>query len=768
MSKTSQRTPKVTTEVQDQIEIDLRKFILIISRYWAPSLIAFSVIVLPIGIFALTRKANYRAVGSVLIKKDVPSSAVLGLKVDVGEIDSLDRTGPLTTQAEIVKSLPIVQRTIDELDLRDKEGLPLKSDVFLKNLKVAPVPRSDLLSVEYRSEDPQLAAEVVNHLVKLYLDTNLQTNRAEVKAAREFIQTQLPIVERNVRRAEQDIRRFKENNQIVALQEEERSSVAVTAELEKRISEIRAKLLGATARANELRQQVGRDVNAASTQVALSQSTGVQETLKRYQDLQNQLAALQGRYRDDHPKVAEMQRQVDELGELLKGRIFEVTGQAASSRPDVGSLQLGGFRQQLVTELVMAQLEQLNLAQQEESLNASLAAHEQRASALPKFATAEAELGRRLKAAQATYETLLSKLQEVQVAEQQQLGNASILSKAIPPEKPLLLTSNLGKLLLISAGGIVGLIVGGTVAILAYLLDRRIRSVQDLKDIFDSPILGIIPLFQDAGLSQMVESLTRSFQKHGSTPTGFDTELVVRDVPRSPATAAYQMLRTNLKFISSDRQARAFVVTSCIAGEGKSTVSANLALAYAQQGQRVLLIDADLRRPRQHEVWSIDSYNKVGLSNLLVGITSLEDAVRPVMENLYLLPAGKIPPNPVTLLDSERMAHLVQDFLGKFDCVIFDTPPLSGIADALILGKMTDGIVLVSRMGTVNFSSAQNAKEYLGQAEQKVLGIVINGVNPKDEPDSYFYGAYYYYGYGVSSTSNGAIDPEFSQPRSRR
>jgi polysaccharide biosynthesis transport protein len=130
----------------------------------------------------------------------------------------------------------------------------------------------------------------------------------------------------------------------------------------------------------------------------------------------------------------------------------------------------------------------------------------------------------------------------------------------------------------------------------------------------------------------------------------------------------------------------------------------------------------------------------------LVGITPLEKALHPVLENLYLLPAGKIPPNPVALLDSERMANLVKEFLSDFDYVIFDVPPLSGMADALILGKLTDGIIMVSRMGTVNFSSAQNAKEYLGQADQRVLGMVINGVNPKEEPDSYFYGANYYYG----------------------
>lgn len=759
--KSQPRQSKLSSGLQDQVDIDLRKFVLIVTRYWLPALIAFSLIATPTIFFAFMRKANYRAVGSVLIKKQVPTTSVLGLKVDVGEIDSLDRTGPITTQAEIVKSYPLIQQTIDELSLVDEDGLPIKADDFLKRLKVAPIPRSDILAIEYRSDEPQKAAEVVNHLIKLYIESNLNSNRAEVKAAREFIQNQLPQVERNVRQAELDIRNFREANQIVALQEEERSSVAVTADYNKRLSELRSKLEGAASRTESLRQRVGSDAKAAEMQVAVSQSAGVQDTVKQYQAAQNQLAVLQGRYRDDHPKVQEAQRQVDELKAVVQERVATVTRGAANSNAVNTDLQLGQFRQQLVTELVEAELDQISFAKQAQSLLSAMDQHEARASTLPKLATTEAELGRRLKAAQTTYETLLSKFQEVQVAEQQQLGNASVVSKAQTPDKPLLLTSPLGKLLISSAGVVAGLIVGSTVGILAYLLDRRIRSIHDLKEIFQYPVLGIIPMFTDSGLTQVMDSLTKGLQKSGKTLAVTDTELIVRDVPRSPAAAAYQMLRTNLKFISSDRQARAIVITSCVAGEGKSTASANLATALAQLGQRVLLVDADLRRPRQHHVWDLDSYNTVGFSNLLVGAVNLEQATYQVIDNLYVLPAGKIPPNPVALLDSERMAHLVQEFLKEFDYVIFDTPPLSGIADALILGKITDGIVLVSRMGTVNFSSAQNAKDYLGQAEQKVLGILINGVNPKDEPDSYFYGAYYYYG----SQQNGASAPEFARSR---
>jgi polysaccharide biosynthesis transport protein len=211
----------------------------------------------------------------------------------------------------------------------------------------------------------------------------------------------------------------------------------------------------------------------------------------------------------------------------------------------------------------------------------------------------------------------------------------------------------------------------------------------------------------------------------------------VRDHPRSSVSAAYQMLQANLKFLTSDKELKTIVVASSVPKEGKSEVCANLAAAIAQVGRRVLLVDADMRRPTQHHIW--DLTNAVGLSNVIIDRVALEEAVEEVMPNLYVLPSGVIPPNPMALLDSKRMASLVETFSQDFDFVIFDTSPLAGTADAAVLGKLTDGIVLVVRPGVVDTAGAKSAKEFLMQAGQNILGIVINGVDVKSEPDSYFY-----------------------------
>ncbi|WP_414458045.1 CpsD/CapB family tyrosine-protein kinase [Fischerella thermalis] len=195
------------------------------------------------------------------------------------------------------------------------------------------------------------------------------------------------------------------------------------------------------------------------------------------------------------------------------------------------------------------------------------------------------------------------------------------------------------------------------------------------------------------------------------------------------------MLQANLKFISH-RKVRKIVVTSSVTAEGKSEVSANLAAVIAQSGKRVLLVDADMRKPTQHHLWGL--INSVGLSHLLVDQGVFSQAVQKVTEFLAVLTAGVIPPNPLALIDSEGMTSLVDIFAENYDYVIFDTPPLAGIADAAVLGKMADGILLVTRPGVLDAPSAA-AKSLLERSEANVLGIVANAVNAKQEPSSYFY-----------------------------
>ncbi len=198
------------------------------------------------------------------------------------------------------------------------------------------------------------------------------------------------------------------------------------------------------------------------------------------------------------------------------------------------------------------------------------------------------------------------------------------------------------------------------------------------------------------------------------------------------------MLNTNLGFTISDKELQVILITSSTSGEGKSFVAANLAVAASHVGKRVLLIDCDMRRPRQHRIWEIP--NLLGLSNILAGQNEVKPAIHKVFLNVDMLPAGKIPPNPVTLLDSQRMADLIEEARQDYDFVIIDSPPLTAVTDPLIIGKFADGLLLVVRPGRVEYSALKSSKSLLNQSKVPVLGMAVNGVSEESG-----YGGYYYY-----------------------
>ena len=301
------------------------------------------------------------------------------------------------------------------------------------------------------------------------------------------------------------------------------------------------------------------------------------------------------------------------------------------------------------------------------------------------------------------------------------MGNVRIVDEPQVPEIPV--GPDKAKNLLL--GNVVGILLAIGTALVLETLDRSIKTIKEAREVFGYTLLGMIPA---CGKSE------KQTPQDGSERSA--TKLVVRDNPRSPMSETYRMLQANLKFLSSDQELKTIVVTSSVPAEGKSTVSANLAAVMAQSGRKVLLVDADMRNPIQHKIW--DLLNEAGLSNVIVGQTELRTVIKEVMNNIHVLSSGVIPPNPMALLDSQRAALLIKNFSDTYDFVIIDTPSLTVAADALILGKMVDGVLLVVRPGVVDSASAASAKEFLEQSGQNVLGQVVNGVTSENGPYSYY------------------------------
>ena len=702
-------------------EIDFQKYWLVLKRRWLPATLACVGITSLSIVSALREKPVYQASGKLLFESD-RSTALAGIEGRVGELEALTvGENPLETQAEILKTNEIADKVISALDLKDDEGNRLDPSALANGLDVTTIVGTDVMAISFDSPEPDFAAAVVNQVMEAFLESNILTNRAEAAAARRYIEQELPESKAAVRAAEEAIRKFKEQNQIVVLEEEARNSVDLQSELDRQITLVKAELEDISAQSTELRRQVGTSSEQAVNNSALSQAPGIQEVLLQLQEAESLLAVERTRYQPTHPTIANLERQVVALNNVLQERVAGILG--SSSPVAVGDLQLGDLRQQLIADLVQTEVQRLGLAQRVQELSDTRAALQRRSDVFPALEKVERELERQLLVAQNSYETLLTRLQETQVAENQNIGNARIIEAALVPKEPIGSNSKL----LVIAGAFVGMLVGISIAFLLDLVDRSVKTVKEAKELFGYPLLGIVPISTFGGRSPI-----------GTFKSELDVPRVrIQDVPRSPISKAYQILQTNLKCVSPDKQLASIVVSSSVPREGKSEVAANLAASMAQVGRKVLLVDADLLNSIQHNVWDIN--NVLGLSHVIVGQAEWHEAVQEVNSYLSVLPAGGIPPNPVALLDSERMASLVKVFSENYDFVIFDTPPLAGNPDASILGTMVDGILLVVRPRVVDATRAKAAQEYLVRSNQNVLGIVANGIQDRNEPDSYFY-----------------------------
>lgn len=283
----------------------------------------------------------------------------------------------------------------------------------------------------------------------------------------------------------------------------------------------------------------------------------------------------------------------------------------------------------------------------------------------------------------------------------------------------------------IALGALVGLALGVGIAVLREALDTRVRNEHDVELITDAPIIGGIAY--DQGTPQ--------------------NPLVVKDDPRSPRSESFRTLRTNLQFLNVGQTARSFVVTSSVPGEGKSTSAANLAIAVALAGKNVIIIDADMRKPKLAEYLGLEG--GVGLTDVLVGRAQPNDVIQRWGDtNLYVLPAGKVPPNPSELLGSQAMITLIRGLESSFDTVLFDAPPLLPVTDAAVLAKNTTGALLMVAAGRAHKNQLKGAVAALDSVGAKLAGVVLTML-PTKGPDSYGYSRYGYgYGYGYGYTQD--------------
>jgi len=697
-----------------------QQYWLMLKRRWLPASIVFSIIFALTAAGLLMRKPTYVAEGKLQFRRTSPTSSLTGLGTEIGQLDPLQyQNTPLDTEAEVMRSAPITTNTINKLNLSDQEGRALSPTQLLNQLSVRNITGTDVLQVTYRDKNPERAAAVVNTLMTSYLENNIVNNRSAAAAARKFIEEQLPEARATLQQRESALRAFREQNRIVSLPEEKRTAVDTSADIQRQINTIQTQLADAQAQSALLQRQLGRGLQQAGTATAASQLPGVQELLAEIQRVESQLATDRGRFQPDHPSIVSSEARQADLERLLQQRVQSSFG--ASQPQNIRGLQLSPYEQNLTQDLARSEARRLGLNSQLTALSNLQTAYTQKLNGIPQLEQQQGDLERERDTAQATYNLLQQRYQEARIAENQNASNASIISAAFVPPEPV----GSRQLSILAAILLGGFAAAATVYILE-ARDKSLKTVDEAKRIYGLPLLGIIPAFKKSDKPAVRQGMERTIP-----------EVVVLNAPRSPFSAVYRMLQANLRFLSSDKELKVIVVSSAVPKEGKSTVAANLAATMAQSGRRVLLVDADMHRPVQHHVW--ETTNQTGLSNLLVGEAEFRTAIKSAMPNLDILPAGVTPPNPVALLDSQKMAALMRRFVKDYDFTIIDTPAINVDAEAPILGKMADGVLLIVRPGVSDANNAALAKQFLQQSNQNILGLVVNGVVPENEPQSYYY-----------------------------
>lgn len=701
-------------------DIDFQKYWQILKRHRIPAAKVFLGTVILATIFALLSEKKYAADGKLKFTKDNTTSALIAeIGEKIGKLETLSSTAtPVDTEAEVIKSAPVVKEVIERVNLITEKGKPVSYEDFLTGLKVYNIPGTDILGINYESTDSQEAKTIVNTLIEVYLDKNIAVNRNQAQVAREFIIQQLPKTEAELQAAERKLKVFKEQNNIVNLDVETELAANKIGLIDEQIDLVQVKLEKVNSQIGEIEQKLNIRSEEAIALNTINDSPAIQQVFTKLKNVEDRLALERSRFRETSPIIIDLKEKKAELEKEMQKRSQQSLNLSELTSRKV--FQTGDIQKQLAQNLVTNEVQRQSLTKELKSLQDLKATSKQRNNLIPQLQQKYQDLLRKTEVSETAYKNLLRSLQQVQIAENQNVGNAQIVSEAIISQYPVSTSRKL-----IVAGGIgVGSILYVITAFLLELKDPSFKTSKELRQSLDYKLLTTIPNLEQKDFLGRNQPLAVLPERHTT------------EAPNSLVSEAYKMLYTNLQFIATDRDIQVITVTSSIPKEGKSTVSANLASASAQLGQKVLLIDGDFHKPRQHSVWGLN--NSLGLIEVLQGRTDLSQVVQSLPNNAFLdvLPAGLNQAEYLSLLKSEKMNQLITLWREKYDLIIIDTPPVLLFADTLTISKNTDGIVLVGRLGVTNPAMAKNAQELLEQSKQRILGLVINGVD--NEAENYY------------------------------
>ena len=725
--------PEYTQATREEKEVNLRDYWKVIQKRRWTILAFFFIVVIATAVATFTMTPVYRGTTTIQINKENPQ--IVDFK-EIFAVNTMD-LDYYQTQYKILESRTLARRVLQTLKLQEdpqfqpKPETPFqkwKSDLltslsafftswsssrkapseneretslisqFLSKLKIEPIRNSRLVKIHFDSNYPELSLRVPNVLATAYIQQNLEARFVSTEQAKEWLTRQLEDLKGKVERADEDLQAFGSRHDIISLDEKENVTMQRLAELNEALTKAEAERMGKEAL---YKQTGGRNFDSFPS---ILENRLIQDLKQTYIQLEAQSMKLSETFKPEYPEMVRLKNQMEIIQKRLNSEIDKMI---LGIRNDYES----SLRREALLRQAFQQQKAKALEMKEKGIQYNILKR-------------EADTNREL------YKGLLQRMKEAGVSAGITASNIQVVDQAEYPTKPYKPNKRLNLLL----AAVVGLFLGVGLAFFFEYLDNTVKTPEDIEQLLRLPSFGMVP---------EISSVRRKQLEKGAS---YPVELITYGHPKSMLSEAYRSIRTSILLSSSEKPPKKIAVTSPNPAEGKTTTAINTSIALSQTGARVLIIDADLRKPRLHKIFNHE--NGLGLSTFLSGNGTLGCIIKKSeVPNLFYIPSGPIPPNPSELLGSNLFKSMMQALGAQFDHIMVDSPPVLGFADAIILSTSVDGVILTVIGGKTPRETLQRAKEVLQQVNTKILGVVINRVDIRRSDYGYYYYRYHsYYG----------------------
>jgi polysaccharide biosynthesis transport protein len=709
------QAPETPTVDEPLLSFDFGRYFDALKKYaWA--VIAMTALAVTVAVIYTSRLPKvYEATASVQIEPRLPD--LLGQNADALTATAANGGADFyKQQRQVLSSYTVIQQTVEQFQLYSKtlteqerasrkleDQIDLATRRLQHRLLVRYPDQDRIMYIAVRDEDPELARDIANNHVTTYIEYTKNLLSSSTKTASSALQQEFELAETNLRKAEAKLYQFQKDNDLLTVSLEDRQNLvsANITSFTQRMNEARAKKIEIGSKLERMKSAAASAKTLLDSPILMMGETGSFDALRAtYYAEHNAFLQLE---KELGPKTVEYQKQklkVDDLLAALESEAKRI---------------IGGVEEQYKAAIAT-----------EQSLGLEVEKYKKEAFELGPKIVAYNELQRDKKSIEDRYTILRNRLATSELTERMNTSTdtsfAKRLDPALVPTQPVAPNVRANAMI---AGGVAFFVACGLL-FLVVVLDRSIKSTADAQAAAGAPVLGVIPVVTN-------DELPRDDERA--------RDLYVHEHPASSVAECCRSLRTNVLFSGADRKLKTIVVSSANPREGKTMSVIYLGTSMAQSGQRVLLIDTDMRRPRLHASTGVP--RQTGLSNLILGDHDYDEVIKTTdIPNLWVLPCGPTPPNPAELLMTKRFEAVLRELEARFDLVILDSPPLQPVTDAVVLAKEVDGVILVVRAGKTQREEIKRSARQLRSVGGSIIGVVLN------EFDAVSKGGYYYNYYG--------------------